>query len=124
MKPMGSLTRSAAAVDLELSADELAQEDYSSESDDGENDDEANPTVSDRPSESAMSDARSILRSLERQSGIGSAATTNAMTENVESMLTKLEKIASGGTGKGGINNELMNLVTNVKDIRMSEGVG
>ena len=83
----------------------------------------AHPMTDKEPSESAISDARVILRSLEKQSGIGSTRTGNDMPENVESMLMKLEKIASGGTGKGGINNELMNLVTNVKYIRKSEGV-
>lgn len=124
LKPLGLLARSIDAIDLELSATDLAQEDYSSESDEDEHDVMANPMTDKEPSQSAISDARVILRSLEKQSGIGSTRTGNDMPENVESMLMTLEKVASGGTGKGGINNELMNLVSNVKDIRKTEGVG
>ena len=84
-----------------------------------------NPNNHERmPSESAISDARQIIKSLEAQSGFGSAMAGYDRLENVESLRMKLEKIASGGTRKDGTNNELLKLVKNVKDIRKSEGVG
>ena len=84
-----------------------------------------NPTnIESKPSDSAMSDARRILKSLESQSGVGSDMTKGDKSEDVESLLMKLEKIASGGAEKDGTNNELLKLVKNVKDIRKSEGVG